>query len=90
MASWREFPCWLPASKWSFMRHLAVVTPAKWSKSRDLLANISNNEETFVMYRRVQSVEAKRLISGAPAQFGTDKVLAGAREKHSECREGLE
>jgi hypothetical protein len=73
-----------------FMRHLAFVTPAKWFKSRDLLANFSNIEETFVTHPRVQSVEADRLISDAHAQFGIDKVLAGAKAKQSELRDQLE
>lgn len=73
-----------------FLRRLAVVTPTKWFKSRDLLATFSNVEETFVMYPHVQSVEADRLISGAHAQFGLDKVLASAKAKQSELREQLE
>lgn len=73
-----------------FMRHLAVVTPSKWIKSRDLLASFANIEETFVLYPRVQSVEADRLISGAHAQFGIDKVLARAKAKQSELRDQLE
>jgi hypothetical protein len=73
-----------------FQRHLAVVTPTKWFKSRDLLASFSNIEESFVMYPRVQSVDADRLITGAQAQFGLDKVLAGAKAKQSELREQLE
>jgi hypothetical protein len=73
-----------------FMRHMAFVTPAKWTRSRDLLASFSNVEETFVMYPGVQSVEADRLISGAHAQFGIDKVLAGAKAKQSELRDQLE
>ncbi len=73
-----------------FLRRLAVVTPAKWFKSRDLLATFSDVEETFVMYPHVQSVEADRLISGAHAQFGLDKVLASANAKQSELREQLE
>ena len=66
------------------------MTSSKWSKSRDLLENFSNIEETSVIYPRVQSAEAERLISGAHARFGVDKALAGAKAKHSEFRGRLE
>ena len=73
-----------------YLRHLTVVTPGKWFKSCDLLTTFSNVEETFVMYPHVQSVEADRLISGAHARFGLDKVPAGAKTRQSELREQLE
>ncbi len=73
-----------------FTRHLAVLTPAKWYRSRELLGSFSAVEENFVMYPRVQSVEADRLISSAHAQFGTDKALASAKAKQSEVRDRLE
>ena len=74
----------------TFLRHLAVVTPAKWYRSRDLLATFASAEETFVMYPHVQSVEADRLITAAGDQFGLAKVLASAQTKQSEFRERLE
>jgi hypothetical protein len=73
-----------------FLRHFSVMTPSKWFKSRELLASFSNIEESFVMYPRVQSVEADRLIAAAHAQFGLDKVLAGTKAKQSELREQME
>ncbi len=73
-----------------FLHHLLFLTPAKWIKSRSLLTGFSNIEDVFVMYPRVQSVEADRLIGAAHAQFGLEKVLDAAKAKQAELREQLD
>ena len=73
-----------------FLHDLLFLTPAKWFKSRSLLASFANIEDDFVMYPRVQSVEADRLIGAAHAQFGLEKVLDGAKAKQIELREQLD
>jgi len=73
-----------------FLHHLLFLTPAKWFKSRSLLASFANIEDVFVMYPRVQSVEADRLIGAAHAQFGLAKVMDAAKAKQTELREQLD
>jgi hypothetical protein len=53
-----------------FSRRLALVTPRKWLRARELFISLADAEFVFVVYPRTQSVEANRLLVAAHNQFG--------------------
>jgi hypothetical protein len=71
-------------------RHLTVLTVGKWFESRKLLASFSSTEEAFVMYPRVQSVEADRMISAAHKKFGIERVASAAEARKNELQDQLQ
>lgn len=73
-----------------FSRRLALVTPGKWLRARELFISLADAEFTFIIYPRTQSVEAKRLLAAAHDQFGLGNFLASAKAKGDELREQFE
>ena len=71
-------------------RRLWILTPGKWFESRRLFASFSSTEEAFVMYPRVQSVEADRMISAAHKKFGIERVASAAEARKTELQEQLQ
>jgi hypothetical protein len=73
-----------------FSRRLALVTPSKWFRARELFISLADAESVFIVYPRTQSVEAKRLLVAAHDQFGLSNFLTSAKAKGAELRDQFE
>jgi hypothetical protein len=73
-----------------FSRRLALVTPRKWLRARELFVSLADTEFIFFVYPRTQSVEANRLLTAAHNQFGLGNFLSSAKARGAEVRSQFE